>query len=197
MDSSARRLLYDNIHDFKTTAAKVESEIKRFGIRDDSNEPVPNMQGRIHSEMWISMKSVSHYNLGISLELLLKLILILNKVGYKNTHCLVELYDLTPKKLQQRLEATYQKCRDTVPGGYKLIAFVNTATPDPTTVPPLENRDISTLRGIFDYFDEDMILSEKRYSWELINKGKWRHYLSNLAVFIKFIDEVMIHLPRQ
>ena len=196
MDSYAHRLLYDNIHDFKTTAAHVESEIKRYGIRHGSDEPVHNTGGRRHLDMWVSMKSVSHFNLGIALELLLKQILILNNVDFDKTHRLVKLYELITTEFQIRLESTYQECRNTVPEGYELIAFVNTASPDPVTVPPLENRDISTLRGFFEYFDEDVILSEKRYSWELINKGKWRHYLSNLSVFIKFIDEVMVHIPR-
>lgn len=196
MDINAHRLLYDNIHDFKTTALHVESEIERHGIRNDSNEPVPNMQGRRHSDMWASMKSVSHFNLGIAIELLLKMLLILNNIKFEKTHHLLKLYGLIPEKFQIQLESTYQKCRNSVPEGYELIAFINSASPDPTTVPRLKNREISTLRGFFEYFDEDVILSEKRYSWELINHEKWRHYLSNISVFIRFIDAVMMDIPR-
>ena len=196
MDINAHRLLYDNIHDFKTTAMHVESEIKRHGIRNNSNEQVPDIQGRRHSELWVSMKSVSHFNLGIALELLLKMLLILNSISFEKTHRLVKLYDLIPKKFQIKLESTYQRCINTVPEGYELIAFVNSASPDPTTLPALKNREISTLRGFLEYFDEDVILSEKRYSWEHINQGKWRHYLSDISVFTNLIDAVMIGIQR-
>ena len=72
MERAAYRLFYDNIHDFKTVAMHVESEIKRLGIRSDSDDPVPGMKGRTHCDMWVSMKSVSHFNLGTALELMLK-----------------------------------------------------------------------------------------------------------------------------
>lgn len=68
MDTAAYRLLYDYIHDFKTTAVHVESEIRRHGIRSDSWEEVAGMKGRAHHDMWVSMKTVSHFNLGIALE---------------------------------------------------------------------------------------------------------------------------------
>jgi len=57
VELSAYQLLYDNIHDFKTTAMHVESEIRRHGIRSDSDDTVPKMQGRRHREMWVSMKT--------------------------------------------------------------------------------------------------------------------------------------------
>lgn len=50
MELAAHRLLYDNIHDFKTTAALVEAEISRHGIRGDRNTVVPDMKGRRHLE---------------------------------------------------------------------------------------------------------------------------------------------------
>ena len=80
------------------------------------------------------MKSVSHFNLGIALELLLKMILILNEVWFCKTHRLVKLHDLIPKKLQTQLESTYQDCRNTVSGDYDLIAFVNSASADPERI---------------------------------------------------------------
>ena len=59
MEVTAYSLLYDNIHDFKTTAMRVESEIKSHGILSHSNEAVPGMKGRRHHDMWVSMKTVS------------------------------------------------------------------------------------------------------------------------------------------
>lgn len=196
MDNDAHQLLYDNIHDFKATAVHVESEIAQLGIRHDSDQPVPGMQGRRHRDMWVSMKSVSHFNCGIALELLFKLILTLNGVAVPRKHVLVELHDLMPSNLQKQLEHVFQECRRSV-GGYELIAFANSASDDPASLPELRNRDISTVRGFLEYFDMDVILSEKRYSWELVNKGRWRHYLSDLSVFVRVIDKVMVDIPRR
>ena len=77
------------------------------------------------------------------------------------------------------------------PSGYELVAFINTASPTlaPGSGPP--DRDISSLRGFFEYFDEDVILWQKRYSWELIEEGRWRHYVSDISVFVELINRVM------
>ncbi len=200
MEVAAYRLLYDNIHDFKNTAVHVESEITRHGLRDNSSDVVPDMNGRRHHDMWVSMKTVSHFNLGLALELMLKLLLFLNKVPLdiipKNRrHCLTKLHDALPAKYQKQLESTYQASRMILPEGYKLIAFINTASPTlPTT--GLPNRKISSLRDFFEYLDEDVILWQKRYSWELIEKKRYRHYLSDISVFVKFINCVMQDIER-
>ena len=101
MEKAAYHLLYDSIHDFKKTALLVEEEIKRRGIRNDSSDTVPGMNGRKHHDMWVSMKAVSHFNLGTALELMLKLLLFLNKVPPKKVpksqrHRLTMLYDAIP-----------------------------------------------------------------------------------------------------
>ena len=198
MEVSAYNLLYDNIHDFKTTAMHVESEIKHHGIREDSEEEVSGMKGRRHLDVWVSMKTVSHFNLVIALELMLKLILYHNKINPtesfwgKERHFLTKLHDAMPKKYQDQLESTFQASRGVCPNGYQLIAFINTSSPALPSSP--QNRDISTLRGLFRYFDEDMQLWQKRYSWELIDQGCWRHYLSDISVFVELINHVMATL---
>ena len=189
------QLLYDNIHDFKTTAVHVESEIIRCGIRHDSEEPVPGMKGRRHRPMWVSMKSVSHFDLGIAIELLLKLILIMNNLKFPRTHSLTDLSNLMPPRLQNQLEQVFQECRRSI-GGYELIALTNSPSDDAAALPELHNRDISTIHGFLEYFDEHVILSEKRYSWELVSRGQWRHYLGDISVFVKMIDSVMVDIPR-
>ena len=132
MERAAYRLLYDNIHDFKTTAMHVESEIVRCGICSDSEDPVPGMGGRTHVDMWVSMKTVSHFNLGTALELMLKLLLCLNNVSLSNVtskprhrHFLSKLHVALPKKFQNQLESTFQASRNVLPDGYELIAFFN------------------------------------------------------------------------
>ena len=129
MEISAYRLLYDNIHDFKTTALHVEAEIRRYGIRNDCHEEVSSMKGRIHHDMWVSMKTVSHFNLGIALELMLKLLLFLNNKPIPRDHHLIQLHDAIPETHQKSIESVYQDSCTVVPGGNKLIAYLNTASP--------------------------------------------------------------------
>ena len=200
MEVTAYRLLYDNIHDFKTTAMHVESEIRRHGILSHSDQAVPGMNGRRHQDIWVSMKTVSHFNLGIALELMLKLLLHLNKISPtavvrgKEGHFLAKLHDAIPKKYQVQLESTFQASRSVFPQGFELIAFINTSSPTPPSSP--QDRDIASLRGFCEYFDEDMRWWEKRYSWELIDRGHWRHYLSDISVFVEFINRVMRGVER-
>ena len=191
MEVTAYRLLYDNIHDFKTTATHVESEIRRLNIRSDSHDAVPGVQGRTHHDMWVSMKTVSHFNLGTALELMLKLLLFLNNKPIPKHHYLKKLHNELPAKYQQQLEDTYQA--SILPAGYKL-AFINTESLTPMPQPP-PNRDISNLRGVFEYFDEDAMLWQKRYSWELVEKRHWRHYISDISVFVELINRVVWERP--
>ena len=195
MEVAAYRMLYDSIHDFKTTARHIETEIQRHGIRDNSHDLVPAMLGRTHHDMWVSMKTVSHFNLGIALESMLKLLLFLNNVAIPHDHLLVKLHDQLPAKRQTQLEAAYQAGRECAPAGYNLIAFNNAASPMSLASGP-PNRDILTLRSFFEYFDEDVILWQKRYSWELVDSGRWRHYLSDISVFVALINRVMGDVER-
>ena len=194
MEIAAYRLFYDNIHDFKTTAVHVEAEIRRHGISSDGREEVPGMKGRTHHDMWVSMKTVSHFNLGIALESMLKLLLFLNRSPIPHHHRLAELHDAIPAKFRNRLEATYRESMTVLPQGYELVAFINSATPMAPTRPP--DRNISSLRGFLEYLDDDVMLWQKRYSWELVGKGRWRHYLSDISVFVQLIERVMRDIRR-
>ncbi len=196
MEQSAYNLLRDNIHDFKTVAAHVESEIERYGIRDNSFDPIPGMNRR-HHDMWVSMKTVSHFNLGVALELLLKWLLICNKIDVPREHSLTTLYDALPQQCQQLLESTYLESTRVLPDGQStMIAFINTASPErPSEDPP--NRELGTLRHLFEYFDEDVMVSVKRYSYEAVEKRVYRHYLSTLADFFAFIDRVTAQMTTE
>ena len=187
MEISAYRLLYDNIHDFKATAAHVDSEIRRLGIRPNDHDAVPGMEGRTHHEMWVSMKTVSHFNLGIALELMLKLLLFLNKIPFPHSHFLCQLHNAIPAKYQRQLESTFQESRSVLASDPELIAFINTAKTSPPPTRPPKNREISSLRGIFEYFDKDVILWQKRYSWELVGEKRWRHYLNDISIIVELI----------
>ncbi len=164
MEVTAYRLFYDNIHDFKTTAMNVESDIRRNGICSDGDDAVPGMKGRTHHDMWVSMKTVSHFNLGTALELMLKLLLFINNKPTQNHHILTKLHDELPEN-QKQFESTFRQAR-VFSRTASLIAFFNAASPT-SAPPPPPNRDISSLRG---FFATDVLWS---YSWEL--GRKWRH----------------------
>ena len=188
-------MLYDSIHDFKATAALVESDIKRCGVESKSLELVPDQSGRTHHDMWVSMKTVSHFNLGIALELMLKLLVLLNSNAIPSHHGLTKLHDDIPEKYQGQLEDVFQECVSVLPNGFSSIAFLNSDSPAPVRS-SLADRDMTTLKEFLEYFDQDVLLYLKRYSYELIEKQKWRHYLSDISVFVELIDRVMRDVPR-
>lgn len=195
MDRTAYRMLYDSILDFKATAALVESDIRRRGVKSKSTELVPDESGRTHHDMWVSMKTVSHFNLGIALELMLKLLVLLNGKTIPSHHGLAKLHDDIPEKYQRQLEDVFQECVRVLPNGFSSIAFLNSDSPKPVRS-SLADRDMTTLREFLEYFDQDVLLYLKRYSYELIEKQKWRHYLSDISAFVELINHVMRDVPR-
>ena len=205
METAAYRLLYDNIHDFKTAAMHVESEIRRYGLRGDNFDAVPGMNGRTQHEMWLSMKTVSHFNLGTALELMLKLLLRIHKVPKaaiprgSDGHYLSKLYAAVPEKCQKQMGSTYRACLKSLPELPTLLMFINTALPPPPPPPPDRppDRGIFTLKGFFEYLDEDAMLWKKRYSWETLDRGDWNHYLSDISVFEDLINRVMTDIERR
>ena len=123
----------------------VESEIRRHGIRYDSHDAVAGMDGRKHHDVWVSMKAVSHFNLGTALELMLKLLADRNNVPLDNfkpwqRHRLGLLHDAIAEQCWKQLESTYRKSRRES-GLPELVMFNNPATP-----PPPPTRNIYSLR---------------------------------------------------
>ena len=183
-------LLYDSIIDFKHAAVLVESEIRRHDIRYDSGVPIQGMNGRKHHDVWVSMKAVSHFNLGTALELLLKLLLVRSRGTAPIHHELAKLYDALSEEDRKHLESKYRTARrETV--NFALLMFNN-----PGSEPPPETRNINRLRGLLEYLDRDIMISKKRYSWEQARDGDWRYYLSDITVFVELIDRVMNGIPR-
>jgi len=193
MEIDSYNLLYDNIHDFKKTAALVESEIKRLNIESNNLNPVPRT-GRLHKNMWESMKTVSHFNIATALELMLKLLLFLNNKKIDREHRLALLYKALTSKYRRQLEGIFKESNKTYPEN-RIIILKNTDSETEQPIRPQE-KDISTLEKMFEYFDEDVLLWQKRYSWEFIEKKRWRHYISNISVFIELINRVMSKIKR-
>ena len=209
MDIKAFRLLYDNVHDFKSAAMNVEADIKRHEIRYDCYEPVSDMDTRTHHEAWVSMKAVSHFNLGTALELMLKLLLSrynvpIEKFRNRDGHRLTYLYDALhgaiagpdPVQLEAAYRAIYLAMIRDISEKLAFIVFVYTTPPITTPPPQPPSPDLSCFRGFLEFLDEDVILWKKRYSWESADQGLWRHYLSDTSFTVELIDRVMRDIPR-
>ena len=193
MKSAAFRMLYDNIHDFKNAAVHVESEIARYALRSDSDDIVPGTNGLTHVDMWASMKTVSHFNLGIALELMLKLLLLQNNLPIPRHHCLAKLHKKLPKKCKMQLESTYQASRGHVlPDGHKVVAYNHDK---PGRFPP-NDPNLWTIKNAFIYFDSDAMFATKRYTWEHVEKGMWHHYISDIEAFVELISRVIRDIER-
>ena len=188
MTIDAFRHLTDNIQDFRTTAMLVESEIGRLGLSYNSKDVVDGTNGRLHGDMWASMKTASHFNIEIALELTFKLILRMNEIaiptGYKG-HRLCHLFDRMPEKCREILEDIYRKFRK---APEELVGMASVNSP---TQPSLPAVDLSSLRGLLEYLDDYVKIWEKRYSWELVDKGDWRHYLLDISVLVELINDVL------
>ena len=184
------RLLYDSVIDFKRAAVLVEAEIGRYDIRYDSDDVVQGMTGRKHHDTWVSMKAVSHFNLGTALELMLKLLLVRSGGTAPNRHELAKLHDALLEKDRKELECKYRVSRRES-SNFALLMFNN-----PGSKPPPDTRNINSLRGFLEYLERDVMVSKKRYSWEQARDGVWRYYLSDITVFVELIDRVMKDIPR-
>ena len=99
-------------------------------------------------------------------------------------HQLSELYDQLPDKVRKQLNDLFKKALGK--NKITLEAFANTETLEAPEGPP--NRDLRNLKGFCVYFDTDMKLSTKRYTWEMLSKAEWRHYLNNLDWVLRFLD---------
>ena len=183
-------LLYDSILDFKRAAILVETEIKRHNIAYDSDDPVQGMNGRSHHTMWVSMKAVSHFNLGTSLELMLKLLLVRGRRPAPNHHELAKLYEALSENDRNQLESKYRQSRREFDNSHCSCSIAWTRN--------LRQRheNIAWLKGFLEYLDHDVMISKKRYSWEQARDGDWRYYLDDITVFVELIDKVMNDIPR-
>jgi len=184
------RLLYDSVIDFARAAVLVEEDIGRHDLRYDSDDAVQGLSGRKHHDMWVSMKAVSHFNLGTSLELLLKLLLVRSGGIAPSSHELARLHDALIETDRKEFESKYRASRRESPK-FALLMFNS-----PESEPPPDTRNINSLRGFLEYLDRDVMVSKKRYSWEHARDGVWRYYLSDITVFVELIDRVMKEIPR-
>ena len=171
----------------------MEREIKEYGLTHDPQVArIDKMKWNY--DPWISKKTVSLFNLGIALELMLKLLLELHERERPTTHKLTALYDALPTKLQEELEKAYQVQLSKYADVSSIVAFRDYKLPDRDKRPPRKTPDITTLRGHFDYFDSDVLLATKRYSFERLSEDTWHYYIDDISIFEKLIDGVLISI---
>ena len=169
---------------FAQTVWLIEEEISRLGVTGADDTRLGSEGWRSH-DVWEALKTASHFNLGIALELRLKCLLALQE-GSRIGHHLTFLYDALDQRVQSRLEGCF---RDTWGArGCTLVAYVNTASSRPPTRPP--ERPLGRLRDFLEYFDQEMGLWTKRYAWEKASRTVWRHYLRDLGACLEFLEAV-------
>ena len=71
------------------------------------------------------MKTVSHFNFGIALELMLKLLLYAHGKDVEKWHSLPELHDDLPLTVQEELDATYRGIRHGLIDRFEIIAHIS------------------------------------------------------------------------
>ena len=176
---------------FRQSAWLVEQEVRRLEVRQGDLSPVGGTTGWPSHSVWESLKTASHFNLAISLELRLKCFLLLQDItplkGFEG-HCLARLYGQfgdNERSTVTRLEELFQE--ETTEFPFRLVAFLS--TDDPTVPAGPDNRELITLKDFFSYMDEDVELWRKRYSWEHAADRQWQHYLDDLSALFAFLDK--------
>ena len=177
---------------FRQSSEIIEDEIWRLNARPGDLTPIGGSTGWPSHSVWESLKTVSHFNLAISLELRLKCFLHLHgitPVSGRDGHLLAKLYDqldgqCDARDIREQLDELFRRAKEA--NAFNLVAFLSSDSPDVPEGP--RDRKLNTLRDCLVYMDEDMELWRKRYSWEMASEKQWRHYMDNLDAFLVFLD---------
>ena len=179
---------------FRQSAWLAEQEIRRLEVKHGDLSPVGGSTGWPSHSVWESLKTASHFNLAISLELRLKCFLHLHAVvplkGGEG-HRLARLYGQfgdNERSTVAKLEELFRDATADFP--FHLVAFLS--TDDPAVPAGPDDRALVTLTDFFAYMDEDVELWRKRYSWEHAADRQWQHYLDDLSAFFAFLDKTEI-----
>ena len=179
---------------FRQTAWLVEREIRQLNVRHGDLSLVGGSTGWPSHSVWESLKTASHFNLAISLELRLKCLLHLVGVAPLkgiSGHRLGKLYGQfgdTEGPTITKLEELFREATTGFP--FSLVAFLSTDDPKAPAGP--DDRKLVTLADFFAYMDEDVELWKKRYSWEQSAGRQWQHYLDDLSALFVFLDKTEV-----
>ena len=153
-------------------------------------EPIRDGRGCPAGIVWESLQTASHFNLAISLELTLKALIRLESPRERrDTHKLSILHDRLTLSIRNRLEAAWAMIDTSMP--MELVAFVHSRKmPQPPHEPNQYKFD--SLRDWFSYFDTELQMYTKRYTWENIAKEKYRLYIKDLRLFYGLFEILRI-----
>ena len=175
---------------FRQAASLIEREIARLKVRDGDLSPAGGATGWPSHTVWESLKTASHFNLAIALELRLKCLLRLDGARPPEGgagHRLAGLYDLFGARgvsTGVELERLYGQAMAEHP--FTLVAFLSTDGPAVPEGPA--DRPLRSLKDVFAYMDEDVKPGTKRYAWEHAAGAQWQHYVDDLSAFFAFLD---------
>ena len=122
---------------------------------------------------------------------MLKLLLEMHKMERSKNHSLTELYDGLPSKVRKELEKAYQKELKNPLGVGRFVGFIDHPVPRPEKTPQPKRPNNTTLRGFFEFFDSQALLSTMRYSWERRSEYSWKYYIDDVSLFVNLIHSVM------
>ena len=160
-----------SIEHFRWTADQVEKAIAEEGFTSDD---LP----------WATLKTVSHFNLGTSLELMLKLTLHLSGRPVKPIHTLAELYGDLLEPEQRRLETLFRKtCQGK---SLRLTILVNDHIEQ--GIKPT-HQTIQSLLELLEFLDSRKVLEAKRYSYEQITEPGVLYYIDDISAITEFINK--------
>ena len=177
---------------FAQATESIEQHILENAYRHDESTRLSPGISRSRKDMWMALKTASHFNLHQALELSLKFILRLEGVDHENLHFLNELYDKLSPKSQEEVHRAYRRMIDSVEN-YETTGIGFYYGDDP---PQMPNVPIDTAMQGFEDLDKHMKLHLRRYSYEDIGRGELTMYFLDLDGWIEFFNDISEYAHR-
>ena len=174
-------MVYYTIQDFARAAEWAESEIKRLDDAEDRRTSGSAGDPVRFGDTFLSWKTVSHFNLGIAIELLLKYFLRWEAQDVPRRHPMTDLYAALPESQRDALETLYQAVMPDT-----LAETIVTLSPYPKGDAP-RGRRIHTFSAFLEYLDADMGIAKMRYVYESFDGDGFAHYLPDISPFLEFV----------
>ncbi len=168
-DALSLRFLHLDIQSFKNTVLAIDREISSAGIS---------------GEALISAKRASHFNLGVSFELLLKFLLLNEGTRPERHHGLLSHYLALSGQSKRRIQEEYLAKPDTTISAY-IISEERPSRPEPS------QGVLESVEDFLNYLDKDVKSALKRYEWEEENVPKWVHFMDDIGLATSLIDRIL------
>ena len=178
---------------FHQTARLVEKHIANAGFRQDNGSRLAPDTPRTQREVWMALKAASHFNLHQSFELFLKFILRLEGTDHGHRHPLGELYVKLSAESREYVDGSYERALVSVQKGQSQIeGFAY----DKETPPRPLNKEVTTAKQGFEFFDEVMRLHQRRYEYENIGRGEITWYMDDMSPWFEMLNDMSQYAHR-